>query len=132
MLSIANYGLIAFCDISLFALMPLFYSTPIELGGMGFDPLAIGICFAIYGVMNGVLQAMFFAEIVGRFGPKQLIVAGGVIYPVIFALFPVVNKLTLVHDMSRGVCAVMVVQLFLIIVCNSRLRGCLGLSKHRP
>ncbi|KAF9230340.1 major facilitator superfamily domain-containing protein, partial [Melanogaster broomeanus] len=42
LLPIACYGAIAMLEIAMFALQPLFYSTPIELGGLGFSPATIG------------------------------------------------------------------------------------------
>ncbi|KAG1822960.1 major facilitator superfamily domain-containing protein [Suillus subaureus] len=69
---IANYAMLAFLDVSFRALLPLFLSTPTYLGGLEFTPSSIGSWLAFFGVMDGVFQALFFAKIVDRFGPKRL------------------------------------------------------------
>ncbi|OJA11496.1 hypothetical protein AZE42_07874 [Rhizopogon vesiculosus] len=69
---IANYSILAFLDISLKVLFPLFFSTPIYLGGLGLTPSAIGSWMALSGIVDGLFQALFFAKIVGWLGPKRL------------------------------------------------------------
>ncbi|KAG2039615.1 major facilitator superfamily domain-containing protein [Suillus americanus] len=69
---IANYAMLAFLDVSFRALLPLFLSTPTYLGGLGFAPSSIGSWLAFFGIIDGVFQAVFFAKIVDRLGPKRL------------------------------------------------------------
>ena len=45
----ANYAMVSFLDISLKALLPLFYSTLIYLGGLGFSAASIGWWLAMFG-----------------------------------------------------------------------------------
>src|SRR6267154_4431994 len=61
LIPVANYACIAILEISMYAILPLFYSTPIELGGLGFDPVTIGLWMGTFGIVNGVLQTMIFA-----------------------------------------------------------------------
>lgn len=46
--AIANYATISILDIARAALMPLFYATPIEVGGLGLTPETIGLLLGGY------------------------------------------------------------------------------------
>ncbi|KAG1736558.1 major facilitator superfamily domain-containing protein [Suillus lakei] len=91
LIPVANYGCIATLEIAMFALQPLFYSTPIELGGLGFDPVTIGLWMGAFGIVNGVLQTMIFAPLVNNFGPKTVFRCCEAGFIPIFALFPITN-----------------------------------------
>ena len=45
------------------ALQPLFLSTPIAIGGLGFDPPTIGTVMSVYGTLNGVFTIFFFSRL---------------------------------------------------------------------
>jgi MFS family permease len=114
----ANTGLknfLAFTDVCLFSLFPLFYSTPIELGGLGFDPFKIAISLAGYGIMNGLVQVLFFAKMVDRFGAKSIIITSTVIYPFVLALFPVMNFVSRSEGISPLVWVLVGFQLLLTV-----------------
>jgi len=114
-ISITNYCVSSFMGVCLFPLLPLFYSTPIEIGGLGFDPFQIAICLSGYGIANGVIQILFFAKIVERFGPRSLIIAGTIIYPFVLALFPTMNLLSRSNGVSPAVWALLGLQLISIV-----------------
>ncbi|KAI6098971.1 major facilitator superfamily domain-containing protein [Pisolithus croceorrhizus] len=90
-LYIVNYGVLALVEICVFVLLPLFLSTPIELGGLGQTPAMIGLWMSGYGIVNGLFQAFFFAPLVSRFGKKTLFRVSYACFVPIFAIFPVVN-----------------------------------------
>ncbi len=46
--AIANYAALSILDIARAALMPLFYASPIEAGGLGFTPKIIGLLLGGY------------------------------------------------------------------------------------
>ncbi|KAG1791787.1 uncharacterized protein BJ212DRAFT_1240099, partial [Suillus subaureus] len=58
-----NYAALSFLDIAFRAVQPVFFATPLELGGLGLDPPRIGNILAIYGVINGLFQIFFFADL---------------------------------------------------------------------
>lgn len=93
LLSVSNYAMLALLDISLAALGPLFFSTPIELGGLGLTPASIGLYMGAYGLINGTLQFFFFAKIVNRYGTKNVFFTGMAAFIAIFAMFPLLNQL---------------------------------------
>lgn len=51
-----NYATLSLVDIAYRAIQPVFLSTPIELGGLGLRPSAIGNILSVFGVLNGVVQ----------------------------------------------------------------------------
>ena len=97
-LPIVNYALLAFLDIALVTLLPLFFSTPTYLGGLGFTPSTIGSWLATFAVINGSLQALLFARIVNWLGPKRLFCFSVSCFTPVMIAFPVLSWL--VH--TRG------------------------------
>ncbi|KIJ62919.1 hypothetical protein HYDPIDRAFT_93484 [Hydnomerulius pinastri MD-312] len=91
LLPIACYGTVAILEISMLALQPLFFSTPIELGGLDFTPATIGIWMSFLGVGNAIFQAIFFARLVSKHGPKTMYRIAHGSFVVIFALFPITS-----------------------------------------
>ncbi|KAH7906560.1 major facilitator superfamily domain-containing protein [Hygrophoropsis aurantiaca] len=91
MVPIANYGLLALLDLAFLALQPLFYSTPTNIGGLGFKPSTIGSWMALFGIIDGVFQFLFLAKIVDRWGAKRIFtIAVACFFPLI-TLFPVMT-----------------------------------------
>lgn len=118
LISVANYGFLALLDIALGALAPLFYSTPIELGGLGLPPATIGLCMGAFGVMNGVFQGLFFSRIIERSGPKRLFMTGMASFVPIFALFPASNLLARRLGLSLPVWLTLAIQLATMVVMD--------------
>ncbi|KIK76845.1 hypothetical protein PAXRUDRAFT_835199 [Paxillus rubicundulus Ve08.2h10] len=112
-LRIANYGVLAILDISLCSLLPLFYSTPLEFGGLGFTPMVIGLWMAGYGFANSLIQAFCFAPLVGRLGPKTLLRVGHACFIPIFGLFPIVSWVANLWGISWVVWTLLACQLVL-------------------
>lgn len=117
-ISIANYATLGFLEIALLALLPLFYSSPIEYGGLGFDPSTIGIILAIFGLTNGIFQVFFFAKIVKKWGAKRLFVAGMTSFSPIFLLFPVINALARQWGVTPIVWVAVALQLLIAIIMD--------------
>lgn len=113
-----NYAFLAVVDMTLRAIQPVFYSTPIALGGLGLSPQTIGLILALYGMINGVLQIFFFGAIHDRFGTKRVYIAGIASMLPVFALFPVINELARIEGLSRGVWALVLGQALLSIAVN--------------
>ncbi|KAJ8595483.1 MFS general substrate transporter, partial [Rhizopogon salebrosus TDB-379] len=114
---IANYAMLAFLDIALLALLPLFFSTPTYLGGLGFSPSSIGSWLALFGVVDGLIQALFLARIVDWIGPKRLFCFSVSCFAPIMAIFPIMSWI--VHASGAGDHAItfaLLAQLVLIVV----------------
>ncbi|KAI0329292.1 MFS general substrate transporter [Cubamyces sp. BRFM 1775] len=91
---ILNYGFVALIDQAATVLVPLMYSTSLDLGGLGFDPFTIGLVQGVGGFAGGVTQIFTFPYLHRRFGAKRLYVCAYVMYFVIFAAFPVESLVT--------------------------------------
>jgi hypothetical protein len=81
----------AFLNIALVALMPLFFAMPVKLGGLGFRPLLIGYIFGSYGIFTGLFQGLCFAKITGFLGYRSAIIIGTWMYLPVFMAFPIMN-----------------------------------------
>lgn len=119
MISVSNYASLAFIDMAMLALLPLFYSSPIEHGGLNLSPSTIGTLLGTFGLLNGVFQAVFFAKIIKRFGAKNLFITGISSSILIFLLFPVINLLAVRSGrVSPVVWVAVVCQLVIAIVMD--------------
>ncbi|KAF9652374.1 MFS general substrate transporter [Thelephora ganbajun] len=112
-LSIASYLWLAFVDISLRALQPLFFATPIHLGGLSMSPATIGLCLGIFGLLDGTVQGLLFAKIIRRVGLKRLYLTSLFCFIPLFATFPVINYFAREWGRSPAVWALVVFQLTL-------------------
>jgi hypothetical protein len=95
----ANYAMLSFLDVSFRALIPLFLSTPIHLGGMGLTPSSIGLWLAFCGIVDGFFQAFFLAKIVDWVGPKRLFCISASCFAPLMVVFPIMSWLV----RTRGV-----------------------------
>ncbi|CCM04325.1 uncharacterized protein FIBRA_06496 [Fibroporia radiculosa] len=123
LLSVANYGSLALLDMIYRAIQPLFFSTPIEFGGLGMTPARIGTVLGAFGLLNGGIQALFFARSVRRWGPKRVFMVGMSSFVVLFALFPVMNAIA---RASAGVTSLVWALVFLQLLTSVVMDMCYG------
>ncbi|KIJ05905.1 hypothetical protein PAXINDRAFT_92787, partial [Paxillus involutus ATCC 200175] len=69
---VACHASVSVLQFAMVALQALFYSTPIEDGGLGFTPATSGFWMSCQGVSNGIIQAFFFAPLISKLGAKTL------------------------------------------------------------
>ncbi|KAF5383858.1 hypothetical protein D9615_003796 [Tricholomella constricta] len=93
LISITNFAFLAFLDQSLLVLLPLIYSTPMHLGGLGLPPSTIGNILGVWGVINGSVQIFCFAWVRMRLGHRACYMLGIGGLGACFALFPVLATL---------------------------------------
>jgi len=72
LIAVGNYASASLLDMAFRAIQPLFFSTPIALGGLGLSPATIGTILAIYSAVNGPFHFFFFAKMHERWGPKKV------------------------------------------------------------
>lgn len=118
---VVNQAFLAFLDISIFALMPLFYSTPNYLGGLGFPPQTIGLWMALFGIIDGLFQALFFAKVVDWLGPKRTFYIGISCFIPIMTMFPVMSWLVFSRGVDYMVTIVLLCQLVIIVMWDMSL-----------
>ncbi|KAJ8588084.1 MFS multidrug-resistance DHA1 sub-family [Rhizopogon salebrosus TDB-379] len=118
LIAISNYAALALFDISLRALIPVFYATPVDLGGLGLDPPQIGNILAVFGISNGLFQVFFFAWLHGRFGTRALFTFGNALGVPIITGFPIINMLGRMYGIGMTVWFAVGLQLALSIPSN--------------
>lgn len=113
-----NYAFLSLVDIAFRAIQPLFYSTPIELGGLGMPPSTIGQILSTYGILNGVFQVLFFARIHDYWGSKKVFTIGMASAFPAFAAFPLMSYLAKTQGLSIMVWVIVVFQTVVSIGLN--------------
>jgi len=88
-----NYASLALTDIAIRSVQPVFFSTPIALGGLSLPPYQIGRILSVFGILNGVIQIFGFARLHSRFGTRRLYIMGIASALPVVASFPVINML---------------------------------------
>ncbi|KAH9169620.1 hypothetical protein EDB89DRAFT_2231117 [Lactarius sanguifluus] len=111
-ISIVNYGTLALLDTAASTLIPLIWSTAIELGGLCLTPVSIGLWISVYGCVSAVFQFAFFPRVVA-FGMS-------------YALFPFGNMLARDSGTASVVWPLIVPQL----LYPSRIWGPVELGVH--
>ena len=119
MVSISNYAMLALLDMSAMALVPLVWSTPVDLGGLDFSPATIGLWLSGYGCLNGVIQLVFFPRVVGRLGPGRVVLMSIAMYVIIYSMFPFENLAARLALLGGGTTAAVwpLVILQLVAIC---------------
>ncbi|KAF9468194.1 member of major facilitator superfamily multidrug-resistance, DHA1 sub-family [Collybia nuda] len=105
-----NYASLSLVEIAYRAIQPLFFSTPIDVGGLGLPPPTIGNILSIYGVLNGAFQVFFFAKIHNYWGSKKVFMAGLFCAFPVFGTFPLINYLARSQGLSTTVWAIVAFQ----------------------
>lgn len=118
LIAAGNYAALSTIEIAFRGVQPLFYATPIELGGLGLDPPQIGNILATYGVLNGLFQIFFFANLHDRFGSKAIFtvaVSSGI--PFILTC-PLINALARAYGLNWAVWCMIGVQIICSMLLN--------------
>jgi hypothetical protein len=132
-ISISNYAMLALLDMSAMVLIPLVWSTPVELGGLNLSPATIGLWLSAYGCLNGVLQFAFFPRVVGPLGPGRVVLFGIVAYHdhvIIYTMFSFENMAARYYAIStHGTDTDTAVWLFVILQLASICFTDMGFSR---
>ncbi|KAG2039912.1 major facilitator superfamily domain-containing protein [Suillus americanus] len=113
------YAAAALIEISFRAVQPVFYATPIEMGGLGLDTPAIGIILAVLGILNGVLQVLFFVRLHDWLGGKNLYLFFVFSRFPMLALFPVISFTAKAQGLSYFVYLLVGLQLLAFVISYS-------------
>jgi MFS family permease len=128
LISLASYAVIALLTKASIALIPLVWSTSVELGGLGLSPASIGLWVSAYGSMSGIVQYFIFPRLISRFGPRAVVLTSVSACALVYIAFPFEN-LALRHASS----GLRVVETLLIILqlSSSGIAG-MGTSQSTP
>lgn len=94
---------LAFLDISVNALLPLFFHMSIDMGGVGLDPANIGYIMGLYGAGTGAFQILFFAKLMKRFGTRRVFVMCIATFVPAFLTFPLISLVAKQWGVCMGV-----------------------------
>ena len=108
--SVANSSLIGLLDVIGATLIPLVWSTSVDLGGLGMSPASIGLWIAVYGFVNGIFQIVAFPPTVGRFGLRRVFIASVLCFFPGYMMFPFEN-LALRHSNRQTAVLLIMLQL---------------------
>ncbi|KAI5998694.1 MFS general substrate transporter [Pisolithus albus] len=109
---VANYGILGLVEIGCFALVPLFYATPVEIGGLGLQPFTIGMIMTAFCVSNGLFQALFTARAIERFGERRVFRSAVLAYFPVIASFPTMSWIIQVQkEVGMAIWVLIVAQL---------------------
>jgi hypothetical protein len=122
-ISIANYASVAFLEIMLSALLPLFFAMPVEIGGLGFDPPTIGFILGAYGIAAGLFNVLCFVKIVRLFGVKWSFVGGVSLFLPMFTLMPIINLCARTWGVGTLVWTLVLVELSLMVLMETAFGG---------
>ncbi|KAI3392578.1 hypothetical protein diail_5490 [Diaporthe ilicicola] len=87
------YGHIMLLALSYTAILPVFWFTPISLGGFEFSPLQISLMLAVNGIAQASWLLLVFPPLQHRWGTNKVLRACAIVYPFFFALCPLGNVL---------------------------------------
>ena len=108
-----SYASFTILDISFRTVLPVYLATPLEMGGLGLDPPAIGTILATMEVAGGVLQLLLFAPLHRRLGGKAIFLTTMSLFFPIAALFPITNRMAQEHGLNGFVWFLVGLQIFL-------------------
>ncbi|CAE6388720.1 unnamed protein product [Rhizoctonia solani] len=122
-ITIFNYALLSLLDISLVALSPIVFASPVAVGGLGMQPATIGLVLALQGFVTGTATALFVPRMQRWFGMRTTYRCGVWLYLGQIWLLPAMHyavKLNLASGMGVWV----LVALYTIISCASPISFC--------
>ena len=102
-ISVTNYSCLFFFDSSHFALVPLFFTMPIEIGGLGFDPRRIGYIVGVSRAVDAVFMATYFPKVVRYLGERRTYILSMATFQLLWVLFPVMNLCARHYGISTSV-----------------------------
>ena len=118
MLAIGTYVTTALLDIMYRVIQPLFFSTPIALGGLGLPPPVIGYILAALSILHGVFMLFLFPKVHHAWGSKKSFLVGVACILPSFACFPVMSWLGKQQGLSLTVWMVIILQGVLFVGLN--------------
>ncbi|KAF7357151.1 MFS general substrate transporter [Mycena sanguinolenta] len=117
-ISVSNYVAVAFLDLSLRSLVPLFMAMPIGIGGLGLPPNKIGSILAIQSIATVLFQLLFFAIFIRRFGERRVLTGAMSMFLLIFTLLPFISTMAAKSGLSATVWALVACLVSLSVVAD--------------
>lgn len=90
-ISVTNHLLLAFIYGCLINILPLFFATPIALGGTGFDPAQVGYVLGAYFAFSAFFLVTFSTKLIHSFGERRIFICSISSILIVCFLLPLVN-----------------------------------------
>jgi hypothetical protein len=95
-----------------FALLPLMWSTPIPLGGLGLEPFRIGVALGSFGLASALVQVQIMGPVIRRFGSRRVFRVSSASSLLSFMMYPLMKYFAQrAGHVNGAVIACMIVQL---------------------
>ena len=118
-ISISNYVCLAFLNISLTALLPLFLAMPLEIGGLNLSPPIIGYIIGTFGIASAIFHTFYSASIIRRWGERRVFIAAMSTLIPVFLLPPLINFVARGWGrLSFGVCILVGILIILMVLMD--------------
>ena len=118
LIAAGSYAGTALIDIAFRTVQPVFFATPISLGGLGLDTPTIGIILAVQGLVVGLLQPLVFGNLYDNMGAKFLWLSAVACALPMICLFPILNMLARSGGLNQGVWSLVGLQVALMSCTN--------------
>lgn len=118
-ISILNYVTLAFLNISVNALLPLFFHMPVAMGGLDLDPVVIGYIMSLYGAGSGLFQIAFFSPLVRGLGVRKTFIMSVATFMPVFLTFPLMSLIAKCWGVNRAVWGLLAVMLGLLFLMDT-------------
>lgn len=92
-----NYGHVMLLAFAYTAIVPVFWATRVELGGLGFTPLQISLFMGLTGFSQAVWLLVFFPPLQHRLGTNGVMRLCGTAYPFFLGFMPLLNLVLRPH-----------------------------------
>ncbi|KAG8688080.1 hypothetical protein FRC11_006091 [Ceratobasidium sp. 423] len=121
--TILNYALLSLLDISMVALSPIVFASPVAVGGLGMQPATIGLVLALQGIVTGAATALFVPRMQRRFGMRMTFRCGVWLYLGQIWLLPAMHY-AVKMNIAGGMGLWVLVALYAVISCASPISFC--------
>ncbi|QRW25287.1 glycosyltransferase family 1 protein [Rhizoctonia solani] len=125
--TILNYALLSLLDISLVALSPIVFASPVAVGGLGMQPATIGLVLALQGIVTGAATALLVPRMQRWFGMRMTYRCGVWLYLGQIWLFPAMHYAVKLN-LGGGMGVWVLIGLYTIISCASPISFLLALQ----
>ncbi|GAP90943.1 putative major facilitator superfamily transporter protein [Rosellinia necatrix] len=92
-----NYGHVAMLAFAYTAVVPVFWATSVDLGGLGFAPLQISLFMGLTGFSQAVWLLVVFLRLQRRIGTNGIMRLCGTAYPFFLGSMPLYNLILRPH-----------------------------------
>jgi len=125
---LVNYLFLAFAERCQYVLVPLIYSTSVEIGGLGLTPYYIGLIMSIWSFCNAIVQMNLVGKLIRKCGGARVYRFGYVCYLACFLTFPFSTYFARQNGgVGFGSGVFMIIQLFFAFFSTMCYGSCLSL-----